>query len=340
LLALPGRHRFLLLLLLHRISPKTARCTAFTMIIDPFQVFKTSDRAIIPTGSPTSVAPLPTITNNLPLKPELQFIGDTGKRTLWVVFALMLLASAGFSALAWRVPVSRRLYHVITTLIVIIASISYFAMATGQGVAVNTIHYTDGNEFVPDIHHVVKRQVFWARYVDWALTTPLLLLDLGFLAGLSGAHITMAIVADLIMILTGLFAAFGIEGTPQKWGWYTIAVISYLVVIWHLAVNGRAQAHARSQQVGSFFVAIAGFTILVWTAYPIVWGIADGARRISVDSEIIAYAVLDLLAKPVFGIWLLVTHANIPETNIDLGGFWSNGLERDGALRLRDDDGA
>ena len=70
-----------------------------------------------------------------------------------------------------------------------------------------------------------------------------------------------------------------------------------------------------------------------------VWGVADGARHLSVDGEIIAYAVLDILAKPIFGIWLLVTHAKIPETTIDLGGFWSNGLNREGALRL-DDDGA
>ena len=70
-----------------------------------------------------------------------------------------------------------------------------------------------------------------------------------------------------------------------------------------------------------------------------VWGIADSARKISVDSEIIAYAVLDILAKPVFGLWLLITHAKMPETNLDLGGFWSNGVSREGTLRL-DDDGA
>jgi bacteriorhodopsin len=71
-----------------------------------------------------------------------------------------------------------------------------------------------------------------------------------------------------------------------------------------------------------------------------VWGIADGSRKISVDSEIIAYAVLDVLAKPVFGIWLLVTHAKMPETNVDLGGFWAHGLSGEGSLRLGDDDGA
>ena len=39
-----------------------------------------------------------------------------------------------------------------------------------------------------------------------------------------------------------------------------------------------------------------------------VWGIADGSRIANVDAEIIAYAVLDILAKPVFGFWLLFTH--------------------------------
>lgn len=71
-----------------------------------------------------------------------------------------------------------------------------------------------------------------------------------------------------------------------------------------------------------------------------MWGIADGARIVSVDGEIIAYAVLDILAKPVFGTWLLIMHRKLPETNVELGGFWANGLNREGALRLGDDDGA
>ncbi|KAF2643273.1 family A G protein-coupled receptor-like protein [Massarina eburnea CBS 473.64] len=296
---------------------------------------KTSTAALLPTATPTPILPVPSV---LPDGPEKQFVTDDGTKTLWVVFVVMVIASAVFSALSWRVPVQRRLYHVITTLITITAAISYFAMATGHGVSVHTVKVRHQNDHVPDTFTEVHRQVFWARYVDWSLTTPLLLLDLSLLAGLNGAHILIAIVADIIMILTGLFAAFGSESTPQKWGWYAIACIAYLVVIWHLAVNGRAQAQAKSQKVSSFFVAIAGFTLVVWTAYPIVWGIADGSRKLSVDGEIIAYAVLDILAKPIFGIWLLLTHARIPETNIDLGGFWSYGLGGEGSVRLGDDD--
>jgi bacteriorhodopsin len=69
-----------------------------------------------------------------------------------------------------------------------------------------------------------------------------------------------------------------------------------------------------------------------------VWGVADGSRNLSVDSEILAYAVLDILAKPVFGAWLLVTHANLPEAHLDVGGFWSEGLNADGQIRVGDDD--
>jgi len=251
-----------------------------------------------------------------------------------------VIASAAFTAMSWRVPVSKRLYHIVTTLITVFAAISYFAMATGHGVSVHHIKIRHTHEHMPDTFTYVDRQVFWARYVDWSVTTPLLLLDLSLLAGLNGAHILLAIIADIIMILTGLFAAFGAEGTPQKWGWYAIACFAYLVVVWHLAVHGRAQAASKSSNVAKSFASIAGFTLIIWTAYPIVWGFADGARNVSVNGEIIAYAVLDVLAKPIFGFWLLVTHAKLPETNIDIGGFWAHGLGREGSLRLGDDDGA
>jgi bacteriorhodopsin len=70
-----------------------------------------------------------------------------------------------------------------------------------------------------------------------------------------------------------------------------------------------------------------------------VWGIADGSRRASVNSEIVAYAILDILAKPVFGFWLLVAHRRLAETNVEIGGWWSQGIGAEGRIRL-DDEGA
>ena len=58
----------------------------------------------------------------------------------------------------------------------------------------------------------------------------------------------------------------------------------------------------------------------------------------SVDAEIVAYAVLDVMAKAVFGIWLLIAHRSIPEAQVNLDGFWTNGLNSEGAIRVGEDD--
>lgn len=67
----------------------------------------------------------------------------------------------------------------------------------------------------------------------------------------------------------------------------------------------------------------------------------DGSKIASVDSEIIAYAILDVLAKPGFGFWLLFTHDALASSSVSVGGFWSHGLSTEGGIRVGDDeDGA
>ena len=93
-------------------------------------------------------------------------------------------------------------------------------------------------------------------------------MDLAFLAGLSGANILVAVVADVIMVLTGLFAAFAKEeGT--SWGYYAMACIAYGVIVYQLAFNGRNAVKAKDSKTATFFTSIAGFTLLLWTAYPV-----------------------------------------------------------------------
>lgn len=140
-------------------------------------------------------------------------------------------------------------------------------MAVGDGVYLNRIDITESQKHLPDTTTILYREVYWARYVDWSVTTPLLLLDLALLAGLAGGNIVVAVVADLIMILTGLFAALT-NDSNHKWGYYGIACIAYLVVIYQLAINGRAVAAAKDSKTGTFFAAIGGFTLVLWTVYP------------------------------------------------------------------------
>ncbi|KAL9580789.1 MAG: hypothetical protein Q9212_004286 [Teloschistes hypoglaucus] len=294
-------------------------------MIDPVEAFKkhTSDSIPMPTVIPGNT-------------PIYQKATDTGHRALWVVFVIMLLSSLAFYIMAFRVPVQKRLFHILTAFITTFATLSYYAMAVGDGVGQNKILIKHSQKHFPDTYDTIYREVYWARYVDWSVTTPLLLLDLCFLAGLSGASILVAVIADLIMILTGLFAAFQVDEAP-KWGWYAMACIAYLVVVYQLAINGRETAKAKDNKTATFFAAIGGFTFILWTIYPIIWGIADGSRNIDVNAEIIAYAVLDILAKPVFGFWLLFTHDNFAST-ASIDGFWAHGLGKEGTLRVGDDD--
>ncbi|MCJ1306454.1 hypothetical protein MMC25_000096 [Agyrium rufum] len=292
----------------------------------------------------SSVAVTPTDTPALErFQTSHQDATEMGVRTLWVVFVIMTISSVAFYAMAYRVPVQKRLFHILTAFITTFAAISYFAMANKDGISyivADVYSYNQTELGIPTtVTITVLREVYWARYVDWSVTTPLLLLDLSILAGLSGANILVAIVADLIMILTGLFAALT-EDEATSWGYYAIACLAYLVIIYQLAVQGRSMAASKDAKTGTFFTAIGGFTLFLWTVYPIVWGLADGAKIAGVDAEIISYAVLDVLAKPVFGFWLLFTHDAMPSTSVSLEGFWSHGLSKEGGVRLDDDEGA
>lgn len=304
-------------------------------MIVPEQILEQVPGFLPPT---TTVKATPTPTPLPTVKPDpiplifTQNATETGHRTLWVVCVLMGISSLAFYALAARVPVQKRLFHFITSLITTVAFLSYFAMATGDGIGLHTISVTENSSHT--ITEITRRQIYWARYVDWALTTPLLLLDLSLLAGLSGYSILVTIVADVVMILTGLFAAYArFEG--QKWGWYTIACLSYLTIIYQLAYKGRTAVADKDNQTRRFFGVLSLFTLVIWTIYPVVWAFSDGARITTVDGGIIAYAVLDLLAKPIFGFWLLVTHdRSLVRSTLSLDGFWSEGLLNTGATRV------
>jgi hypothetical protein len=78
-------------------------------------VTSTATASIVPPSQPSvTVKPNPIVTED---------IGDLGKSTLWVVFAIMLISSIGFIGLSWKVAVPKRLF----------ATLSYYAMASGTG---------------------------------------------------------------------------------------------------------------------------------------------------------------------------------------------------------------
>jgi len=123
-------------------------------------------------------------------------------------------------------------------LVLTIAMVSYLVMATGLGVTYVPIHY-HGHEAS---NYRFLRELFYARSIDWLFTTPLLLLSLAVLAGLSPYETTLAILADVFMIVTGLFASLvparWAPGERARWGFFTVSCVAFLWIWWILITNG------------------------------------------------------------------------------------------------------
>jgi bacteriorhodopsin len=214
--------------------------------------------------------------------------------TVWLSLGAlgMGLGAIAFAALVIRAPEGSRYFYVITTLIALIAFVSYLAMATGQGDA-----QVDGRTF------------YYFRYIDWVFTTPLLLLDLALLAlvdwrryiGLIAALIGL----DVFMILTGLWA--GATVNPVGRGFlFIVSTISMIVLLYLVVTRLFSAAAGQSAAVQQVFRTLAVLTVVLWSLYPVVWLIGtEGIGAVGSATEVFLFLVLDLLAKVGFGFLLL-----------------------------------
>jgi len=107
---------------------------------------------------------------------------------LWAVFAVMLVSAIGLFGLSFTRPMGERAFHELAAAICFTASIAYFAMASDLGATAVQVEYirggTLGQNWVDVGVQNPTRSIWYARYIDWTITTPLLLLELAFTTGL------------------------------------------------------------------------------------------------------------------------------------------------------------
>lgn len=77
------------------------------------------------------------------------------------------------------------------------------------------------------------RKIFYVRYIDWFITTPLLLLDSLLTAGMPWPTILWVILADWLMIACGLVGA--LVRSRYKWGYYALVSSELLSAIYFIA---------------------------------------------------------------------------------------------------------
>lgn len=234
-------------------------------------------------------------------------VSHVGRAALWVGFIGMFFPTLYFAAEAFRAKASRRsyFYETLTAAITGIASVAYLTMATQQGYA--------GGE--GEGH----RQFFYARYIDWTLTTPLMLIDIACLAGASFDQQFLLVIADILMIVAGLIGANMNEGAKHeeyKWAFFALGMMFYMPIV-HFLIFDLSGARGKSASLAR---SVGCWTLVLWSAYPLVWMIAEGTGTISCDTEAIVYTILDILAKSVFGFMIVSARDAIEEANARSSG--------------------
>lgn len=108
-----------------------------------------------------------------------------------------------FIGLGLMKPRQHRIFHYITASITMVAAIAYFSMASNLGWTPIDVEFQRSAGIVRG----VNREIYYVRYIDWFITTPLLLMDLLLTAAMPWPTVLFAILVDEIMIVTGLVGA-------------------------------------------------------------------------------------------------------------------------------------
>ena len=211
---------------------------------------------------------------------------------------LMVLGAIAFLVMGGGDAAEKKHHYLMAFFIAAVAATSYLAMSIGEG-----------DVAVKNVSGALDHKLYYARYLDWSITTPLLLLSIGSLAVTHlhnrGTLLAGIIGADLLMmIVTGLFG--GLSTGTNVYIWFAVstgAFVAVLVLIWG---SLKHEANQQTGGWGALYSRMAAILSVLWVAYPIVFLIGQEALKIvSSPTETLIFMVLDVTAKVVFGFVLL-----------------------------------
>jgi len=231
---------------------------------------------------------------------------------LWAVFAIMLVSDLAFIYWSTRIHPGQRVFHQLPIIILTTAAIAYYSMASNLG------QTGIGTEF----HRRTTRAIWYARYIDWVITTPLLLLELLLATGMPLGEIVTVLFMDIAMIVVGLLGA--LVASSYKWGYFTLGMFFEFYIWWVLLGPARRTAGLLSLEHKGSFTRSAFLLTGLWLLYPVCWGLSDGSNTISTTGEMIFYGVLDILAKPVFCFYHVRSVSRISYDTYGFRGFNNN----------------
>ena len=193
--------------------------------------------------------------------------------------------------------------------ITFVASIMYYVMK-------DVVKFPGGEITAADVDATLP-----LRYIDWLITTPLLLVSFALVVAMAGplkkGLVLKLIVADIIMIATGYLGEIGEPGSAGNYFFFVVSTLAWLYivyVVWGIKLPG-AEAHIQRAVTAMKWFVIAG-----WAIYPIGTAtqefieLGGGDASLAIGIAAIIYVVADVLNKVGFGI-VAVNAAKISSDN-------------------------
>jgi bacteriorhodopsin len=157
----------------------------------------------------------------------------------WVYVAGMAIGAWYFWSLSRNPKGVPQSEYLVAIFIPIWSGLAYMAMAL------------DGGKV-----EVAGRIVHYARYIDWMVTTPLLLLTLSWTAmqfiKKDWTLIGFLMSTQIVVIATGAVA----DLSTQNWVrylWYICGTVAFLVVLWGIWVPLRAKANSQGNELARLY---------------------------------------------------------------------------------------
>ncbi len=155
---------------------------------------------------------------------------------------------------------------------------------------------------------VAGQTTYWARYVDWVVSTPLLLVALvltathaltrrrrGLVAALVGA--------DVLMITSGAFADLA-EDTTVRFSLYGIGWLALMAILGLIWGPLRRVAEQQPPAMAKAFRDVALLLSVLWVGYPLIWFVGpSGLALVGETTDTALFVVLPIFSKVV---WSLV----------------------------------
>jgi len=201
----------------------------------------------------------------------------------WIATVAMACGTAFFWLERDNLPSKYRSTMVVAGLVTGVAAFHYFRMA---GV------YAQG-EFPTEY-----------RYIDWIITTPLLLVKFPLLLGLgkgAGKFLVPLILLDIAMVVTAYIAEVSPLGGTSWWAFFLVACLFELAIVYVLYAKMNTAINAAPAPLASALRTMRLFILVGWAIYPVGFLMAL-AGPAGGDLREVFYNVADVINKVGFGL--------------------------------------